>query len=262
MLHGPSMQFTIYSQYYDLFYNDKDYCGESDYVRSRLNQYRPDCSSVLELGCGTGQHASLFAASGLHVTGVERSPTMLAQSQERVALLNAQDISGSFTAIPGDARTVRVARHFDAVISLFHVVSYQTTNCDVQQMFETAATHLNQGGVFLFDVWYGPAVLNMKPTVRVKRMENDAISVLRIAEPTLHMNQCRVDVKYTVFVTDQRSGHIQQFTEDHHMRYYFTPELEMVAQSSGFDILHSEEWLTAAMPSQNTWGVTFIARKK
>ena len=256
-----SIQFDAYSQYYDLLYQDKDYAGEADYVRRLLSRFLPSVSSILELGCGTGKHAALLAESGLQITGVEVSESMLQQAVGRAVAANAAGVAGSFKPVSGDARTVRVGKCFDAVVSLFHVVSYQTTNNDVRQMFETAATHLQPGGLFLFDVWYGPAVVTLKPVVRVKRMENSQIAVLRIAEPKVDMNRNRVDVTYTVLVTDRTSGHVQQFTEEHHMRYYFAPELELIAESNGMPIIHSEEWMTGGSPSENTWGVTFIARK-
>jgi SAM-dependent methyltransferase len=256
------MQFNAYSQYYDLLYQDKDYAAETEYVIRLLNAFCSGCSSVLELGCGTGKHASLLARGGLHVTGVELSETMLIQSRERAAKVSAEGKAGQFIAMPGDARTVRIEQQFDAVVSLFHVVSYQTTNNDVRSMFETAGTHLRDGGVFLFDVWYGPAVVTMRPTVRIKRMESSEVTVLRIAEPAIDMNLNRVEVTYTVFVTEKKSGHVVQLTETHPMRYYFAPELSLLAEDAGFELVRSEEWMTGRAPSESTWGVTFIARKR
>ncbi len=254
-------QFGTYSQYYDLLYLDKDYKGEASYIQALLSRFVPSCFTVLELGCGTGRHAELLADAGLRVTGVEVSETMLEQANERVRSTTARSPKGSFTAIPGDARSVRVDQRFDAVLSLFHVVSYQTSNDDVKQMFETAAMHLNQRGCFVFDVWYGPAVVSMLPTVRIKRMENSEIFVIRLAEPAIDMNRNQVKVNYTVLATDKSTGAVSTLGEQHHMRYYFAPELELLAEMHGLRIVHSEEWMTSATPSEKTWGVTFVAKK-
>lgn len=88
-----------------------------------------------------------------------------------------------------------VSRQFDAVI---HFISYQTTNDDVSAAFQTARKHLNPGGIFTFDVCYGPAVLMDRPAVRIKRMMDDEIEVTRLAEPVLHPNENLVDVNYHV----------------------------------------------------------------
>ncbi|MCA9034579.1 MAG: class I SAM-dependent methyltransferase [Planctomycetaceae bacterium] len=255
------MQFAAYSRYYDLLYQDKNYRGETAYIIDLLSRYDNECHTLLELGCGTGIHASLLAEAGFDVTGVEISESMLKQALLRAADVSGRITKGAFNAVQGNALTVRVEQSFDAVVSLFHVVSYQTTNSDVQKMFETASTHLKPGGVFLFDVWYGPAVVHMRPVVRVKRMDNESIRVLRIAEPQLNMNDNRVDVTYTVLITEKATGRVEQLTEEHHMRYYFAPELSLLAQSAGMVITRSEEWMTGNAPSELTWGVTFVARK-
>jgi len=254
--------FSAYSQYYDLLYQDKDYIGEVAYVSKLLLQFAEGSRSILELGCGTGRHASLLAAAGFNVYGVELSDTMLQQSLTRAGEVLRARLPGSFHAIAGDARHVRVEKTFDAVVSLFHVVSYQVSNDDIRQMFETASVHLRAGGVFLFDVWYGPAVLKTHPGVRVKRIENDRIDVLRIAEPDVNLNKNLVHVNYSVLVTEKTTGALHRLTETHHMRYYFQPELELLAEQAGCHVIHAEEWLTSNAPSEHTWGVTFVARKK
>lgn len=255
------MQFGLYSEYYDLIYEDKDYDAEADYVGRLLMQSLAECRTVLELGCGTGKHGERLAAAGFDLTGVEASPTMLQQAEARAKSLRIQEVNGCFCVQAGDARTVRVGRTFDAVISLFHVVSYQISNADVRQMFETAAAHLRHEGLFVFDVWYGPAVVSIRPAVRIKRMENDRIAVLRIAEPKVDMNRNRVDVGYTMFVKEKATGRVDTLNEQHRMRYYFAPEIDLLAQASGLEIIRTEEWMTGAEPSESTWGVTFVARR-
>jgi len=38
---------------------------------------------ILDLGCGTGQLAAEIAARGAHVTGVDRSPEMVAEARKK-----------------------------------------------------------------------------------------------------------------------------------------------------------------------------------
>ena len=39
-------------------------------------------------------------------------------------------------------------------------MSYQTSNDDLNATFASARANLKQGGVFIFDCWYGPALLD------------------------------------------------------------------------------------------------------
>ncbi len=255
-----SDNFGVYSRYYDLLYQDKDYDREADYIHQLVARFAPRVQSVLELGCGTGRHAILLANRGWDVTGVDRSSEMVAAAQEKADDREQTNV-GVVQFLSSDARSVRLDSCFDCVLSLFHVVSYQTTNADVTAIFETAVIHLSDDGLFVFDVWYGPAVLSDPPSIRVKRMEDDRTSVLRIAEPATDVRGNVVDVGYTVFVTDKTTGEVETIQEHHPMRYFFGPELDLIASSVGLKIIHSEEWLSGTEPSTKTWGVTFVARK-
>jgi len=159
--------FDSYARYYDLMYQDKDYVTEAKYVTSLITKHNSQANKILELGCGTGAHAEHFARMGYTVHGVDMSKEMLALAETRKAGL-PEDVAARLSFSLGDVRTVRTEKTYDVVISLFHVMSYQSTNDDVNSAFETAARHLSLGGLFLFDFWYGPAVLTQQPDTRVK----------------------------------------------------------------------------------------------
>ncbi|HEY4744175.1 MAG TPA: class I SAM-dependent methyltransferase, partial [Desulfuromonadaceae bacterium] len=154
--------FDQYARYYDLLYRDKDYAAEADFVAGLLLAHAPEARTLLELGCGTGRHAEFLARQGFAVHGVDRSEGMLADAGRRRENL-PDDVRGRLAFSPGDARDVRLGRHFDAVVSLFHVMSYMAEGRDLEHAFATARAHLAPGGVFLFDFWYGPAVLSDRP---------------------------------------------------------------------------------------------------
>jgi len=163
--------FGAYSKYYDLLYKDKDYAGEVAYISSLLEEHAPDGRSILELGCGTGRHAAMLAEKKWIVHGIDLSTDMLKAAQERKRS-RPSSIGDRLRFSVGDVRDFDTGEQYDAVLSLFHVVSYQNANDDVLAMFRNAAAHLKPGGVFVFDYWYGPAVLTDRPAVRVKRMHS------------------------------------------------------------------------------------------
>ena len=183
--------------------------------------------------------------------GLERSAAMVAA---------AEQVPG-FSCQQGDITTTKLDSRFDGVLSLFHVVSYQITNAAVRAVFSNAAHHLNAGGLFLLDVWYSPAVAAQRPEMRVKRLQTDDVSIIRIAEPTVHPNANRVDVHYTVIVKELCSDALHTFEENHPMRHFSLPELDLLAEAEGFERLTAEEWLTGAVLSEHTWGACIVLRK-
>ena len=140
------MNFEKYSFYYDLLYKDKNYEAEADYVKTKLLQQKQNIKTILEFGSGTGRHAKLLAKRGFEMCGVERSKTMIEKARSETDRLGLQSIQFE----QGDIRSVRIGKKFDAVIALFHVLSYQTSNADALAMLETAAIHLETGGILLF----------------------------------------------------------------------------------------------------------------
>lgn len=242
--------FAKYSAYYDLLYRDKDYAAEAAYVAEVIRRLRPDAASILELGSGTGRHGRLLAGMGFGVHGVERSPEM-------VEIAQGAPVNG-FTCQVGDICALDLGRTFDAVISLFHVISYQTTDEALAAAFQVAARHLAPGGVFLFDVWHGPAVVAQKPEVRVKDVADAERSLRRTARP-LHDPAARtVNVVFDMDCTDLASGERARFSEEHLMRYLFPEEVEGLGARVGLRLAASEEFLTAHPPSPDTWGVTYV----
>lgn len=252
--------FDGYSRYYDLLYADKDYPREADYVHALLCRFGSEPNSVLEFGSGTGRHALLLAEKGYQVTGVEHSPRMAALAQSR-SCSTANDRKGAFRCIVGDVRSTVVDGSFDAAMALFHVVSYQTANQDVDATFANAHRHLEPHGLFLFDAWHAPAVLTQRPSVRVKRVEDESVHLTRIAEPQVDTTANCVRVHYTLFAKDKATGQFDCLSETHLMRYFSLPEIEWLAGRHGFEMLHSEEWLTGTAPSEDTWGVAYVLRK-
>ncbi|KKG09826.1 methyltransferase type 11 [Methanosarcina sp. 2.H.T.1A.6] len=247
--------FESYSKYYNLLYQDKEYSREVEYVSNLIKKYGPDSKTVLDLGCGTGRHDELFAKYGYSVCGIDISEKMLEEANK----LAEKDKLSFFK---GDIRNLKLDTQFDVVISLFHVISYQTTNEDLKNTFETASKHLKNGGLFIFDCWYGPAVLSEKPSVRVKRLEDENVKLLRIAEPVMYPNENLVDINYEILVEDKQSGNYEALNETHTMRYLFKPEIEIFMESTGFRLIMCEEWLSGNEPGFDTWGVTFLGLKK
>lgn len=252
--------FEAYSQYYDLLYRDKNYAAEADYVHRLIERERPGSQSLLDLGCGTGRHDFLLAEHGYRVTGVDMSADMLkVANAERAKRLAAGGAAPPDFA-QGDVRTLRLGARFDAVVSLFHVMSYQTSNDDLLAAFTTLREHVAPGGVVLFDAWYGPTVLTDRPVVRVKRLHGDGFDVTRVAEPVLHPNENVVDVNYQISILERSTQRVQELEETHRMRYLFVPEVRQLLASVGLRLDRACEFLTDGELGFSTWNVLFVAR--
>lgn len=250
--------FKLYADYYNLIYQDKDYQGEVDYIHKLiLNNAKLPVNKILDIGCGTGTHANLLSNLGYKVVGIDLSKEMIDQAKNNHK--NNENLSFDV----GNATSFKLNEKFDVITSLFHVVSYQTTNQDLINTFESINYHLNDDGVLIFDFWYGPGVLTDLPEDKFKCLENDIIKVEREAKPVIYPERNVVDVNYDVKVFSKEKQNIDSsFKECHSMRYLFLPEIKYYLEQTGLTFLTSFEWRKDTKPGLNTWNVVVIAKKK
>lgn len=248
------VNFKSYSKYYDLLYRDKNYKEECHYVIKKIKEFFPEAKNIIELGSGSGSHAKFFCKEGYKVTGIEKSPEM-------VELANSKQISG-FNAIINDIASYHLTERFDVAVSLFHVISYLNKNEDLINCFKSTYKQLNKNGLFIFDIWYSPAVYHQKPETRIKRLENDEIEIVRLSESNTVSDKNLVEVNFEVYLIDKKTQIAETISESHLMRHFSIPEIKMLAEFTGFEVLQTEEFLTENTPTENTWGVCFLLKKK
>jgi SAM-dependent methyltransferase len=244
----------MYSQYYDLLYSDKDYLGEVKYIDKLITENNIDTISILDMGCGTGKHAEMLCDIG-YSDGIDLSKDMLKIAQER---RKGKEEKLFFTH--SNIQELKLNNKFDTVVSLFHVMSYQNSNDELTNALKIAKEHLSDSGIFIFDFWYGPAVLTDLPTTRIKKLENDSIKVTRIAQSTLEAQANVVNVNYELFLENKKDGKIMQKKELHKMRYFFDTELELICKQIGFKIEKKYKWMSNKKPDFYSWNVVWVLR--
>lgn len=242
--------FDAYAVYYDLLYAAKDYEAESQYVDQLVRSFMPNARSIADVGCGTGIHANELSKLGFDVVGYDISPEMVAEARRKFPNIDFRCQS---------LQDLDIEPSVDCIVSLFHVLSYQTSDEDVRDALAGSFRSLERGGLLVFDCWHGPAVLRQGAETRVLRVKGDGASVTRIAEPKYDFEANLVTVDYDVIVETPEK--ISRIMESHEMRYFFRPEIQKLLRSSGFELLHSEEWMTGAPPSDASWGVTYVGRR-
>lgn len=241
-----------YAGAYDDLYQDKEYRAECDLLERIFTQYgRAPVRRVLDLGCGTGGHAVVLAGRGYDVLGVDRSAEMLELARARSSAARFQ---------LGEIGQVDAGETFDAALMMFAVLGYQVGNGDVQAALATARRHLRPAGLFLCDFWYGPAVLRQRPSERVKVIDTPSGQVIRVAAAEIDAQQDVCMVRYHLWrIEDGRVA--TETREQHPMRYFFAPELELFLSAAGFELVRLGAFPTIdEEPSEHTWNVALIAR--
>jgi SAM-dependent methyltransferase len=247
-----------YSSTYDLLYKDKDYPAECDLIEKIITEHSQSVpKSILDLGCGTGNHSILLAERGYEVTGVDISEEMLAIAKSKA---KGKEIDCTF--LHGDIRTFVGERKYDAIIMMFAVFGYQITNEDIFNALQTVRRHLNPGGVFFCDIWYGPAVLKNKPGERIRVLLDGERQIIRTSSGELDSFSHTVDVRFHLWTIDHQCL-IAETEEIHKMRFFFPQELTFFFEMAGLSlelVRAYPDWDRS--PDEDTWSVGIVGSKK
>lgn len=145
MPHRSEASYARFAAYYDFIYHDLvNYEGDVDFLEVVFRRrMRPPPRSVLDLGCGTGNHDLPLASRGYEVTGLDRSAHQLA-----IARRKARTAGLEVHFVRGDMRSFALGQTFDAAVCMFGAFGYLTRASDVAQCLRSVGRHLRTGGLF------------------------------------------------------------------------------------------------------------------
>jgi len=186
---------------------------------------------VLDVACGTGEHARLLATvHGFEVDGFDLNAEFL-----RLARLKHP--SGRFTV--ADMEEFHLGRRYDAVICLFSSIGYLQTLDRITRALRCFAEHLAPGGVAIVEPWFGPG--DMQPGHHsTHEAESAGIRVVRSATTEIDGRVSRLRFDYTIEGPDG----VRRTTELHELGLFTVPEMLEAFASAGLDTMHERSGLT------------------
>lgn len=175
---------------YDLIFGcrGKDYEAESAEVVRQVRARFPGARSLLDVGCGTGNHLLRFRELVDHVEGVEPARPMRRVAEEKLPSLRIH---------AADVRELRLDREFDAVSCMFGPIGYMADESELDAAIRCMAAHLVVGGVLVLEPWWFPD--NFLDGYVVAEVARDASrSVARVSHSVRTGSSMCITAKYLV----------------------------------------------------------------
>jgi SAM-dependent methyltransferase len=247
-----------YAELYDLFYGDKPYADEARFVHDCIQEFRPHPTRrILELACGTGRHALELEKLGYEITATDRSPDMLEIARRRAAMNNSKIVFAL-----ADMRDLEIPGYeYDAVVCLFDSIGYLKTDEALHDAFGQIRGRLRPGGLFIFEFWHAPAMLNQYSPMRVRKLKTENSEIIRTSETTLDREKRLATVNYTVEERN-KDGTGPTLRESHTNRFFSVDEMKSLVSSASFEPLE----FFAGFDKQgsindDTWHIVSVNRK-
>lgn len=247
-----------YAQLYDLFYADKPYADEAVFVHERIREFSsPPTHDILEIACGTGRHAMELEKFGYNITATDRSPDMLQVARQRAAK------NGSKTRfVPAEMQALDLPKKdWDAAVCLFDSIGYLKSDEAVTNALAAVRDHLRPNGLFIFEFWHAPAMLNEFSPTRVRRWKLNDREVVRTSETTLDRENRLAHVDYTINELDN-DGTCSMFRESHTNRFFSVDEMRTLLSKANFEAVGFFAGFNKSDPiSEKTWHIVAVARE-
>jgi SAM-dependent methyltransferase len=149
-MHPAIDSYSVTAKYYDGAYAAKQDLVDLPFYLELAEQ---NGGPILEVACGTGRVLLPIARKGIEIQGVDNSRPMLEVLKNALAR-EPQKVREKVTLREGDMRDFRLGQQFPLVIIPFRPMQHMHTVEDQASALTSAALHLTEHGILVFDVFY------------------------------------------------------------------------------------------------------------
>jgi len=246
-----------YAELYDLFYADKPYADEAQFVSDCVREFGLGSTrEILELACGTGRHALELEKLGYRITATDRSPDMIEVARRRAA-----ETGSKVLFAVSDMRNLKLPeKGYDAAVCLFDSIGYLQTDDAIRDALTEICAGLRPGGLFIFEFWHAPAMLNGYSPRRVRKFKTPNGEIIRTSETTLDRENRLANVSYIVEErnTDSTGSTLH---ETHTNRFFTIEEMKSLVLRANMEPLKFFAGFNKQAPiTDETWHIVGVSR--
>ncbi len=225
-IHPPEPMFSETAELYDVVYGQfKDYSGEAARIHELIEHFRPSATRVLDVGCGTGEHARILAAEfGYIVDGLDLQLEFVEIAQQK---------SPNAEFFHADMLDFSLDRRYDVILCLFSSIGYARTVEGVRRSLARMRDHLSPGGVLILEPWFQPENWE-EGFVHASVAEADSIKVCRMSHSRVRDGISVLEFHYLI----GEAGGVEHRMETHELGLFTLDEMKSAFDDAGLEIIH------------------------
>jgi len=210
----------FWRDFYPFMFSDERFAATPDEVSRILALTQCSGGSVLDLCCGPGRHSVELARRGFKVTGVDRSPFLLAKARE-----HATKSGVSVEWVKQDMRDFIRLGSFDLACSLFTSFGYFEDEQDDLRVLRNIHQSLKENGVLIMEMLGKERLAHVWKDTMCTELADGSLIFQR---PQIRDDWTRIRSEWTLV----KDGHSRTFTFEHTI--YSGRELKDRLLSCGF----------------------------
>jgi trans-aconitate methyltransferase len=217
---------------YDCIYGAfKDYRKEATEIAAIIRRTNPAAKSILDVACGTGEHARFFSRQhGYCVDGIDLDPVL-------IEIARAKNLDGRFSA--ADMTSFELGKTYDAILCLFSAIGYVKSLAHVEQTFVHFRKHLAPGGVVIVEPWFTTETWSPGRT-HLKTYEDEKIKIARMSESRRERRLSLLTFHYLIATTKG----VQYEIEQHELGLFTVEEMLACFTRAGLNARYDPRGLT------------------
>lgn len=211
---------------YDQLMVDAPYDEWVTFTEAIIKESGKEVTSIIDLGCGTGEITLRLSKQGYDLSGVDYSSDMLTYAQAK-SQAEHQEIHW----VHQDLRDLSGFENKDVAISYCDVFNYLTTEEDLRRAFDNVAATLKPGGLFIFDVHSVNHVQNALVNQVFTEVTEDVCYIWYCHEGD-EAGEMYHDLTFFAADDAQKYDRIEEY---HHQRTYAPEFYVQLLNDSGFE---------------------------
>lgn len=247
------MSYGVFSEFYDALTANVSYDTVSQVLSSLLTRYGKGRGLLLDLACGTGSVSVRLAKKGYEVIGVDLSPEMLSEAQNK-----AYSAGQNILFLCQDMTALDLYGTVDAAVCTLDGLCHLPNEESVQAALRKVSLFMNPGGVFLFDV---NSVYKHRAVLGNNTFVYDTDDVYCVWQNTLLSDGVTVQMDLDFFEPVSDAGDYVRQSERFTERAYPRETLEAMLKKAGFTVLDVFDGYSGKPAHDTSERLLFAVRK-
>lgn len=215
-----------YAKFYDKVYSKKKYDEEVVFIKSIVRTFKVKGINLIDMACGTGTHAKIFAENGFKVTGVDVNSEMV-----KIAKTKAKNA----TFLKGSMQSFKSKEKFDVATCLFTAINYNKNISDLKNTIKNFYNLLSKGGIVIFDLGVIKGQKEKKNGIFIDTYTENDLQIARISQ--WNQSKDNPDIRnanFLMLIKDK--GKIDFEIDEHELGIFSVEEIKSIMRNVGFAV--------------------------